>query len=104
METTSVRLSGGRVVGVRDAKAQLSRLLQDVQRGGEWTITERGKPIARLVPISRRELSLAERIARLENVGTIEPAPHRTFPVPPPLRSESGVARRLLDDERNGLA
>ncbi len=37
-------------VSVFDAKNRLSALLQQVERGGEVTITRRGKPIARLVP------------------------------------------------------
>ena len=58
-----------RFVGVRDAKAQLSRLLQDVQDGEEWRITERGKPVARRVPIARGAMSFAQRLARLEEDG-----------------------------------
>jgi len=104
MKTTIGRKGGTRAVGVRDAKTQLSRLLQDVQRGGEWTITERGRPIARLVPISREQVPLAERILRLEENGTIEPAAGRRLVLPPPLPVEAGLARRMLDDDRNANA
>jgi prevent-host-death family protein len=104
MKTTQARQAGNRAIGVRDAKAQLSRLLQDVQRGGEWTITERGKPIARLVPIAAESVSLAQRIRSLEQAGIIEPVPVRRFSVPPPLPVESGLARRMLDSDRNGRA
>jgi prevent-host-death family protein len=38
-------------IGAFDAKATLSKLLQDVQRGHCFTITLRGLPIADLVPI-----------------------------------------------------
>ena len=54
MSTTSRDLATKatrRTVGVRDAKARLSELLRDAQLGHEWTITERGKPIARIVPV-----------------------------------------------------
>ncbi len=37
-------------IGSFDAKAQLSKLLQAVQRGQRFTITLRGRPIADLVP------------------------------------------------------
>jgi len=37
-------------VSVFDAKNKLSALLQRVERGGEVTITRRGKAIAKLVP------------------------------------------------------
>ena len=39
-------------VSAFDAKTHLSRLLQEVQDGSSITITKRGKPVARLVPIS----------------------------------------------------
>lgn len=37
-------------IGAFDAKARLSELLRDVQQGGRYTITVRGKPVAELVP------------------------------------------------------
>ncbi len=37
-------------VGTFEAKNRLSALLDEVAKGGEVTITRRGKPIARLVP------------------------------------------------------
>lgn len=37
-------------VSVLDAKNTLSALLDQVERGGEVTITRRGKAVARLVP------------------------------------------------------
>jgi len=95
MKTTRTKRLGPRVVGVRAAKAQLSRLLQDVQDGGEWTITNRGKPIARLVPIGHGALSVGERIHRLEENGIIEPARAGRFPLPPPLPLKTGFAQKI---------
>lgn len=40
-------------VNVYAAKTQLSRLLERVQGGEEVVITRHGKPVAKLVPISR---------------------------------------------------
>jgi prevent-host-death family protein len=37
-------------VGVFEAKARLSELLQEVKSGKEVVITSHGKPVARLVP------------------------------------------------------
>lgn len=39
-------------VGAFDAKTHLSELLERVARGEEITITRRGRPIARLVPVA----------------------------------------------------
>jgi prevent-host-death family protein len=38
-------------VSAFDAKTHLSRLLREVQDGSSITITKRGKPVARLVPV-----------------------------------------------------
>lgn len=43
-----------RQVGVHEAKTQLSRLLREVEAGGEVVIVRSGVPIARLVPIRPR--------------------------------------------------
>jgi prevent-host-death family protein len=39
-----------RTAGVRDARQNLSTLLDEVKRGREIVITERGRPVAKLVP------------------------------------------------------
>jgi len=40
-------------IGAFDAKAKLSELLREVQRGRRYTITLRGRPVADLVPSER---------------------------------------------------
>lgn len=42
------------MVTVRDAKMNLSRLLEHVEKGGEFVIVRGGTPVARLVPVVRR--------------------------------------------------
>jgi prevent-host-death family protein len=37
-------------IGIYDAKANLSQLIDEVSAGGEGVITRRGRPVARLVP------------------------------------------------------
>lgn len=41
---------------IHQAKTHLSRLLEDVQAGGEFVIAKSGKPVARLVPIGATTL------------------------------------------------
>lgn len=43
-----------RTAGVREARQDLSGLLDDVRRGREVVITDRGRPVARLVPAKPR--------------------------------------------------
>jgi prevent-host-death family protein len=42
-----------RKAGIREVRQNLSALLEEVQRGREVLITDRGRPVARLVPASR---------------------------------------------------
>ena len=39
-----------REAGIREARQNLSALIEEVQKGQEITITDRGRPVARLVP------------------------------------------------------
>ena len=86
--------------GVREAKARLSKLIRDVQRGKEWLITDREKPVARLVPVTGRDLSLQERIRRLEDSGLVEPLGRRVRRLPAPLPIGKELARRWLQEDR----
>jgi prevent-host-death family protein len=90
-----------RTAGVREAKARLSQLLDDVRRGREWTITDRGEPVARLVPVSSESLPLHVRLRRLEQQGLLEPSSGQPRRVPPPLPLKKGLARNILDSDRD---
>jgi len=51
-------------MGMRDAKANLSRVIPEVKAGREVLITEYGQPVARVVPMAT--MSLEDRIAEME--------------------------------------
>ena len=51
-------------VGAYEAKAHLARLLDRVARGESLTITRRGHPVARLVPVEDDEIRRSRRAAR----------------------------------------
>ena len=87
-------------VGVREAKAQLSRLLTDVKNGGEWLITEHGRPVAVLTQPTRVEdTPLEERLRQLETMGWIgPPLQGRKGPMPPPLKVDADLFGALQED------
>lgn len=58
-----------RTAGVAELKAKLSEHLDLVKRGEEVLITERGQPIAKLVPV---EVDWEERVQRLARQGLIK--------------------------------
>jgi prevent-host-death family protein len=39
-------------IGTFDAKTHFSELIEEVQKGKDYIITKRGKPVARIVPFS----------------------------------------------------
>lgn len=90
------------VVGIRDAKINLSKLIRLVQDGNEVLLTDRGRPVGKIVPVRSRALGLAERLKRLEERGVIELRnKKRMNKVPPPLPLEAGLAQKILQEDRN---
>ncbi|MFM7547378.1 MAG: type II toxin-antitoxin system Phd/YefM family antitoxin [Cyanobacteriota bacterium] len=78
-----------RKVGLAEAKAQLSALLDAVEAGEEVVITRRGRPVARVVrekPAAPDASDWAERLREL----------HRDQP---PLRGSAVVLLRELRDQ-----
>jgi prevent-host-death family protein len=87
-------------VGVREVKAHLSAFLGRVRRGEVITISDRGRPVARLVPIE--ELSLADRIRELEAAGWISPGASAGSSALEPVHLEDyELAQALLREDRN---
>ena len=54
-------------VGVYDAKTQLPRLLEAVERGEIVTITRHGRPVARLVPVTSSQRTVQETIEAIRD-------------------------------------
>jgi prevent-host-death family protein len=44
-----------RTAGIREVRQDLTSLLDDVRKGREVVITDRGRPIARIVPVVQRK-------------------------------------------------
>lgn len=87
-------------IGVREAKAQLSRLVRRARRGDSVTLTYRGRPVARIVPITEPDTSTAARMAELERRGWIQK--HTDPPVAlPKLAVEPDLAQRYLAEDRD---
>ncbi|PHS38240.1 MAG: type II toxin-antitoxin system prevent-host-death family antitoxin [Robiginitomaculum sp.] len=58
-----------KTIGAFEAKTHLSALLSKVAKGAEFTITKRGKPVARLVPArSTRKADIDKAIAGLKSM------------------------------------
>ena len=85
-------------IGIREAKAQLSRMVSEAARGAEWIITDRGRPVARLTALRDDDASVEVRVGRLESWGWIEPPRAGVARIPPPLRVAADAQRTLQED------
>jgi prevent-host-death family protein len=89
-------------VGIREAKIDLSKILKRVKSGREVVITDRGRPIAKIVPLVSENLPLEERVRRLEGQGLLRPLSKKSRqPLPPPLPAPVGVAQKFMQEDRN---
>ena len=89
-------------VGIREAKINLSKLLKNVLKGREIIITDRGKPVGKIVPMPSDSLPLADRINELESQGWIEPQKKKKVKkLLPPIPLPKELAQKFLQEDRN---
>ncbi|MGB9498041.1 MAG: type II toxin-antitoxin system Phd/YefM family antitoxin [Dissulfuribacterales bacterium] len=88
-------------VGIREAKMRLSKYLKMVQHGQEVILTDRGRPVGKIVPVRANELSLKERLLRLTEQGVLASEPSRAGGgLPPLVRITGGMAQQYLQEDR----
>lgn len=80
---------------VHEAKAKLSEILRKVKRGRAVVISDRGREVARVVPIGTPK-ALGERIVRLEEEGALLPRDGSAMLIRPITRRR-GALRRFLE-------
>ncbi|HTM33303.1 MAG TPA: type II toxin-antitoxin system prevent-host-death family antitoxin [Vicinamibacterales bacterium] len=87
---------------VAQIKARLSEYLRQVKDGSEVVITERGIPVARLVPLAPDE-KRATREERLIRLGALRPpaAPRRQLGAPTLKRGAGRAVLQALLAERD---
>ena len=86
-------------VGVRELKAKLSEHLSRVKAGATVTVTEHGKPIARLVPIERIEP--LEHLKPLIEAGVVSWSGERLPPMQPlPLIGSGKLPSQMISEDR----
>lgn len=92
---------------ITEAKNNLSALIDSVKGGSPVLIVDRGRPVARLEPVSGAASDEDSRLARLVRDGVVRRArghvPKGLFGTSPP-RAKKGVSavRALLDERREG--
>jgi prevent-host-death family protein len=90
-----------RSIGVRELRQQASRYLREVEAGATVEITDRGRPVALLVPVPA-----GGTLARLVASGRLAPAEGDLLELGEPLEPEPGIPlpgeelARLRESER----
>jgi len=88
-------------VGIRDAKMYLSKYLKMVQKGTEVIITDRGRPVGKIVPIQNEDLPLQERIKIMEDQGLIEKLSTKSLKkIPSPIPVPNNIIQKFLQEDR----
>jgi prevent-host-death family protein len=84
-------------VGIRELKARLSSYVRQARSGASVIITDRGEPVARLVPMGR---SLEDRMEDLVEAGLITWSGRNLSRIAPVARGQGqqAVADLLLED------
>jgi len=94
-----------KTAAISELKARLSEYLNQVKAGMEVLITDRGKPVARLVPLSRPK-DLKESLVRMEKEGLIRigsgKLPKNFWRMHRPDDSNGMVLKALLDEREAG--
>ena len=85
-----------RSIGVRELRQQASRYLREVEQGETIEVTDRGRPIARLVPLPR-----AGALEELETSGRLIRAAGDLLDLGPPMAPAPEVV--LPGDALGGL-
>lgn len=82
-------------VGIRELRDHLSRYLDQVQGGEEVVVTDRGRAVARVVPMNgEREID------RLIREGLVTPAKMPKGPAPRPIKTAGTVSDLVAEQRR----
>ena len=82
-------------VGVRELRNNLSRYLERVRDGEEVVVTEHGRAIARLLPLTGERV-----IDRLIREGKVTPAASSRRPLPKPVKAKGPVSDLVAEQRR----
>ncbi len=81
-------------IGIRELRDGLSRYLAEVRAGLTLTVTDHGRPVARIVPVDG-----SSPLERLIAEGLVQPARRRERSAPQPVEA-SGTVSDLVAEQR----
>lgn len=88
-------------IGIRYAKTNFSKLLLNIQHGSEFVITDRGKPVGKLISIPKQSLSLDEWLTELERQGLVQLSnKNQPLAIPSPIPISQEISQKFLNEDR----
>jgi len=92
-----------KTAAVSELKASISEYLSKVKAGEEVLVTDRGKPIAKLIPLDRVDTEVPAHLLMLEKAGLVRIGKGRInadfWDLPRP-KDKKGLLLKALLDER----
>lgn len=93
--------------GIAELKARLSHFLSITRSGEEVVITDRGRPVARLVPLAEREAGIPGHLVEMERRGEVTIGTGKASATPdglprPKITPGLSVVQALIDERREG--
>jgi prevent-host-death family protein len=94
-------MNTSRTVGSRELKTRLGTYLERVRNGETLILTDRGRPVAELKPITRKRDGLEARLDELAALGIITKPVHRKLSPFKPIRGiKHGLTSAILEDRK----
>lgn len=88
-------------VGAREFKNRQGYYLKRVRKGEALLVTDRGKPVAKVVPVLQWDgLTLDEKLEELERQGHLRRARGKRLPPFTPIPSRGKPASQIIIDDR----
>ena len=95
-----------KTAAVSELKALLSKYLSKVKAGEEVVVTDRGRPIAKIVPIKRTEMEIPPHLLTLERAGLARigksSLPTNFWSLPRPKDKKGAALKALLSEREEG--
>ena len=91
---------------ISELKASLSHYLKIIKSGEEVLITDRGKAIAKIVPLDKEDVEIPPHLRELERAGLVRigsgKIPDDFWESPRPRCPEGAALKALLDEREEG--
>jgi len=82
-------------IGIKELRDGLSRHLASVRAGATVTITDHGRPVARIIPVEQ-----PNRLEQLIAEGRVTQSARRKSPAPAPVATEGTVSDLVAEQRR----